>query len=329
MKRVVFCFATFVVLPIISAQAQVSDAVLLKVNDAIFTAPERAKKSADSLLALYPENYKVINIIGNYYWLQGDRNTAVRHYSQSMQKAPKQITAYQRMAEFFNEKGMNEKALELLDNGIAINPDAALYTKRALIHFSMNNFALAKADDETAIQLKNDDIYSYANAALSAYNLNESNPTRYFEQAEKVASIPRAELWLRQGIYYAAGPGDYALAKTYFDRVFQESQYPYFSAGDLNLIGITAYKNKEYDNAIRIFMASLQRQEDPDVMGNLASVYVDLQQWEKLRDYAQTMVQKYPDHVMANGYYGVALIRTGQNSLGEQYLKKAETLQQQ
>jgi tetratricopeptide (TPR) repeat protein len=327
MKNLLLFFLFLFGLNVVSAQ--VSDAVFQKINDAIYTDFQRAKISADSLLERYPDNYKVINTVANVHWAEGDRNHAVRLYSQSLQLAPKQMTAYKRMAEFFSDKGMNDKALEYLNTGIGLNPDPVLYSKRALVHFAMENYALSKMDDETAIKLKNDDIYNYSNAALSAYYLQESNPTRYFDQAEQVAAIPRAEFLLRLGVYYAAGPGDYASAKYWFDKLFQEGQFPYFSAGDLNLIGITCYKNQEYENAIKMFEASLERQEDPDVMGNVASIYLDLQQWQKLLDYAENMVQKYPDHVMANGYYGVALIRTGQNSLGEQYLKKAETLQQQ
>ena len=63
-------------------------------------------------------------------------------------------------------------------------------------------------------------------------------------------------------------------------------------------------------------------------MGNLASVYVDQQNWQKLLELSKKMVNKYPEHIMANAYYGVALVRTGQQNKGNQFIKKAESLQQ-
>ncbi|HRN80288.1 MAG TPA: tetratricopeptide repeat protein [Ferruginibacter sp.] len=322
-----YCLFLLLLTPLLS-RAQISDVTLQKINDAIFTSPQSAKKSSDSLLLLYPNNYKVVNIAGNVCWENGDRNGAVRFYTQSLQIEPKQMTAYRRMAEFFEEKGMYDRALEYLNKGIEQKPDAELYSKRAMVHFSMKNYLLSKADDEKAITLKNDDIYNYANAALSAFMLKENNPTRYFDEAEKITTIPRPELWLRRGIYFAAGPADYASAKFWFDKIFQGKDLPHFSAGDLNLMGITCYKNKEYSNAEKLFKASLQRKEDPDVMGNLASVYVDQQAWNTLLIFAKSMLDQFPNHVMANAFYGVALIRTGQSDLGEQYIKKAEQLQQ-
>lgn len=312
---------------ILPGYAQVRDAVLLRINDAVYTSAKSAKKSSDSLLQLYPKNYKVVNLAGNVSWAAGDQNNAIRLYMQSLQLEPRQLTAYRRMSQFFEEKGMYDKALEYLNKGIELKPDAVLYSKRAVVYISLKNYALAKKDDEEAIRLKNDDIYNYSNAALSAYYLKEANPTRYFDDAEKVTAIPRPELWLRRGVYYAAGPEDYANAKIWFDKIFLSGQHPAYSPGDLNLMGITFYKNKEYIGAEKIFKASLERREDPDVMGNLASVYVDQQDWNKLLTHAKSMVDKYPNDVMANGYYGVALVRTGQKELGEQYIKKAEELQ--
>lgn len=325
-KRHLFYLLLFA-LGTVPGYTQISDAVLQRINDAVYTSPASAKKSSDSLLQLYPKNYKVVNIAGNVSWAAGDYNNATGLYMQSLQLEPKQMTAYRRIAQFFEEKGMYNKALEYLNMGINLNPDPVLYSKRAVVYFSLKNYDLSKRDNEEAIRLRNDDIYNYSNAALSAYHLKEENPTRYFDDAEKVTAIPRPQLWLRRGVYYAAGPGDYTNAKIWFDKIFLGGQHPEYSPGDLNLMGITCYKNKEYSNAEQMFKASLERREDPDVMGNLASVYIDQQDWNKLLNQAKIMVDKYPKHVMANGYYGVALVRTGQIALGEQYLKKAEDLQ--
>ena len=325
-KRYLFYLLMFT-LGVIPGYAQISDAALKKINDIVYTSPGRAKKSSDSLLQLYPKNYTVVNIAGNVNWAAGDYNNATRLYLQSLQLEPRQMTAYRRMAQFFSDKGMYDKALEYLDKGIELKPDPALYSERALVYMSLKNYAFAKRDDEEAIKLKNDNIYNYSNAALSAFHLKEGNPTRYFEDAEKVSASPRPQLWLRRGVYYAAGPGDYASAKIWFDKIFVGGEHPEYSASDLNLMGITYYKHKEYSGAEKMFNASLERREDPDVMGNLASVYVDQQYWNKLLTHAKKMVDKYPNDVMANGYYGVALVRTGQKALGEQYLKKAEDLQ--
>lgn len=262
-------------------------------------------------------------------WSSGNRNDAVRLYIESIQLSAKQIIPYQRLGYFFAEKGMLDRALSYLDKGIEANPAETLFFQRAGIHFSQNNYALAKADYEATARLSPDDLHSYANAALCAFYLNEKDPTRYFDQAEGVTTIPRPELWLRRGVYFAAGPGDYINAKIWFDKIFQSGQFPEFSATDLNLIGITCYKNKEYSNAEKMFAASLERKTDPDVMGNLASVYVDQEDWKRLLGLSKIMVDNYPRHDMANAYYGIALIRTGDTVKGNEYMRKAEALQQE
>lgn len=41
------------------------------------------------------------------------------------------------------------------------------------------------------------------------------------------------------------------------------------------------------------------------------------------------MIEKYPEHIMANGYHGFALIKNGQTTEGNKFIKKAELLEKQ
>jgi len=274
------------------------------------------------------EAAKQKNLAADKAWSSGDQNEAVRLYLESISLSPKQMLPYQRLAFFFEAKGLTDRALSYLTNGISQNPTAALFSQRALIYFSLKNYDLAKADEENAILLNKTDPIHYANAAHFSYYLKEANPTRYFDEADKIASIPKPEIWLRRGLYFAAGPADYKNAKIWFDKIFTNGDHPSYSPNDLNLMGITCYKNKEFNNAEKLFKGSLERKEDPDVMGNLASVYADQQNWQKLLELSKNMVSKYPEHIMANAFYGVALVRTGQQNEGNRFLKKAESLQQ-
>lgn len=268
------------------------------------------------------------NLAADKAWSSGDQNEAVRLYLESISLSPKQILPYQRLAFFFEAKGLTDRALTYLTNGISQNPSVSLLSQRALLYSSLKNYDLAKADEENAILLNKADPVHYYNAALFSYYLKEANPTRYFDEAERISSIPKPEIWLRRGLYFAAGPTDYKTAKIWFDKIFTNGEHPSYSSNDLNLMGITAYQNKEFSNAEKLFTGSLERKEDPDVMGNLASVYVDQQNWQKLLELSKNMVNKYPEHIMANAYYGVALVRTGQQNKGNQFIKKAESLQQ-
>jgi len=275
------------------------------------------------------ETAKQKNQIAEKAWLAGEKNESIQLYFESIRYSPKQVLPYQRIAEFFEEKGLYEKALTYLNDGIIQNPVAELYIKRASIHSSMKNYSLAKSDEEKLISLKRNTPIHYYNAAIYSHYLKEPNPLRYFDEADKISAIDPLEIWLYRGLYFAAGPMDYKNAKIWFDKIFTKGQHPAYTSNDLNLMGITAYKNKEYNNAETLLKGSLERKEDPDVMGNLASVYIDLQDWKKLIELSKRMIERYPDHIMSNGYHGFALIKNGKTNEGNQYLKKAELLEKQ
>lgn len=280
-------------------------------------------------IAQESEVAKQKNQLAEKAWFAGEKNESIQLFLESIRLSPKQTLPYQRLAEFFEEKGLYERALTYLNEGISHNPVADLYIKRALIHSSMKNYSLAKSDEEKLISIKSNNSIHYYNAAIYSYYLKEPNPLRYFDDADKIPSIPPSEIWLYRGLYFAAGPMDYKNAKIWFDKIFLSGQHPKYTSKDLNLMGITAYKNKEFLNAETLFKGSLERKDDPDVMGNLASVYIDLQDWKKLIELSKKMIEKYPEHIMANGYHGFALIKNGQTTEGNKFIKKAELLEKQ
>lgn len=309
---------------------QLSEKFLQKLDNSIHTSAQRVQKSADSLLAIYPEDSRVMFITGKAYHKLNDENNALRYYIQSLNKNPKQEEElYMNIARLFSKKGMTEKSIEFLSKGIELYPTNWLLNERGLMYYNLKDFTKSKADSEAAINADNTQMSSYVNAALASFYLKEPNPERYFEAAEKVSAIKKSQIWLEKGLFYFTGPQDYQKAIEEFNKIFSSKDYPEMSANNLNNIAVAYYKTKDYGNAEVLFKKSLEWEEDADVMGNLAGIYADKQDWQTLLSFTKTMVEKFPNHVLANAYYGIALIRTGNEELGNKYYQKAEQLGKQ
>jgi tetratricopeptide (TPR) repeat protein len=63
--------------------------------------------------------------LGNFYAAQGERKPAFAAYRTALELAPYYLPAYINLADFYRRLGMEQEALELLQQAVAQNPDAA------------------------------------------------------------------------------------------------------------------------------------------------------------------------------------------------------------
>jgi tetratricopeptide (TPR) repeat protein len=109
--------------------------------------------------------------LGNFYAAQGERKPAIAAYRTALEVAPYYLPAYVNLADFYRRLGMENEALELLQQAVKQNPDAAApHHALGLTLVRLQRYPQALAELELAARLEPGDagfVYVYAVALNS------------------------------------------------------------------------------------------------------------------------------------------------------------------
>lgn len=288
---------------------------------------EKALSNLEMLEKKFPTDAQVIFLRGFYQFRDGNQNGAMMSFSNAIKTNPKYAFAYGSRAQLFAQKGMLDKAILDLTEAINIEPKNIDYlTARSGFLYQTNQFAAGLNDMKTKIKLNPNDIMGYFDAAVFSKSIDiNSNADDFFTQAYANKGIPKYVTDVLYGKYLLKY-GRFDEAKIKYDAALQTNEKD-FGDEDFHDAAIVFYKTKNYDKAILFFNKAITMvPNNVDYRNNLASTYVDLKNWQKVKETAQDALNVDANSAMANMYMAIGLKYTGNESLALEYENKAKQL---
>jgi Tfp pilus assembly protein PilF len=149
--------------------------------------------------------------LGDYYFQKGDYQNAIHNYEMALKKDSLLTPIYSNFATTYSIIKEFEKANEILDSWIIIEPKSARpHYLKALLYFELNKNVSAVAELETAIKLDPNDSRSMYNLATYYYQENKDLKLaeRYIKKALKIEPQNQDFKYLLALIYQNIGqPG--------------------------------------------------------------------------------------------------------------------------
>ena len=295
---------------------------LLQEND-----PEKALSNLELLEKKFPTDAQVIFLRGFYQFRDGNQNGAMMSFSNAIKINPKYAIAYGGRAQLFSAKGMLDKAILDLSEAIKLEPkNIDFITNRAGFYYRNNQFKEGLEDMKTKIILDPNNIMNYFDAAVFDKTIDENSPSdNYFAQAYANKQIPKfvtdvlfAKFLLKYG-RFEESKAKYELALATNEKDFEDE--------DLNDVAIVYYKLKNYEKAIAYSNKAIAMMPtNVTYYLNLASTYIDLKNWQKVKETAQVALSHDANNPMANMFMAIGLKYTGNESLALEFEAKAKRL---
>ena len=140
-----------------------------------------ARNELQNYLA-YQADFSIGNVmIADHYLQQQDYNNAEKFYLRALKKDSMMNYARLNLSTGYNAQGKNDKALEVLQTAVKIDPNNdRIHYNMALLYNEMNNKAAAERSFAKAVQLKTNNPRVYYNYGLL---LNEA---KKFKEAEMI-----------------------------------------------------------------------------------------------------------------------------------------------
>lgn len=285
---------------------------------------QKALSNLEALEKKYPKEAQVLFLRGFYQFRDGDQNGAMMNISNAIKINPKFASAYGARAILFSVKGMLDKAISDMTAAIAIEPkNVDFYYRRAEYYSKNQQNQEAINDYKTIIQLSPADITPYYEAATLT-NLMNANGDAFFTQAYMVKGIQKFVV-------------DFMYAKFLMNTKRFDDAKPVieaaligekeFDGDDLQMAAIIFYKTKEYQKSVEYFKKAIAKKPgDINFRCNLASVYIDLKDWQKVKETAEGALDLDPNYPLSNMYMAIGLKWTGNERLGLEYEAKAKRL---
>jgi tetratricopeptide (TPR) repeat protein len=289
--------------------------------------PAKALTNLELLEKKAPKDAKVIFLRGFYQFREGNQNGAMMSFSNALKTNPKFALAYGARAQLFASKGMLDKAISDISVAITIEPkNIDFLSTRAGFYNQNNQFAEGLEDMKTKIKLAPNDIMGYFDAAVFSKSIDKNkNADDFFSQAyankglqKFVTDVLFAKFLLKYGRFDEA--------KTKYEAALATNEKD-FGDEDFNDAAIVYYKLKNYDKAILYANKAIAKTPtNVNFHLNLASTYVDLQNWQKVKETAQNAINADANNPMANMYMAIGLKFTGNESKALEYETKAKQL---
>ena len=296
---------------------------LLQGND-----PEKALSNLEILEKKFPTDAQVILLRGFYQLRDGNQNGAMMSFSNAIKTIPKYAFAYGGRAQLFASKGMLDKAILDLSEAIKLEPkNIDFLSTRATFYNDNKQFAEGLADMKTKIKLDPNNIMGYYDAAVFSKNIDaNANADEFFNQAYANNGIQK---FVTDVLFakYLLKYGRYDESKIKYEAALSTNEKD-FGDEDFNDVAIVYYKLKNYDKAI--FYSKKAIAMVPSNVSfhlNLASTYVDLKDWQKVKETAQAAINQDQNNAMANMYMAIGLKYTGNENLALDYEAKAKKLE--
>jgi len=289
---------------------------------------EKALTNLEDLEKKFPTDEQVILLRGFYQFRDGNLNAAMMSFSNAIKANPKYAFAYGARAQLFSTKGMFDKAILDISEALKIEPQNIDFLKtRVTFYFENKQFKEALEDAKFKIRLEPNNIMNYFDAAdFSKYIDKNTDADDFFNQAYANKEIPKyvtdvlfAKFLLRYGRFdESKNKYETALATNEKD----------FGDEDLHDAAIAFYKTKNYDKSILYFNKAISMNpNNVTYYNNFISVYMDLKDWQKVKEIAEKALSVDANDPMANMLMAVGLKFTGNESLALEYQNKANRLE--
>ena len=285
---------------------------------------QKALSNLEALEKKYPKEAQVLFLRGFYQFRDGDQNGAMMNISNAIKINPKFASAYGARAVLFSAKGMLDKSISDMTAAIAIEPKNVDFYYRRADYYSKNQQNQEAINDyKKIIQLTPVDFNAYYEAAILT-NLMNANGDLFFKEAYLVKGIQKYSV---DFLYakYLMNAKRFDEAKPAIESALVDEKN--FDGDDLQLAAIIFYKTKEYQKSTEYFKKAIAKKPgDINFRCNLASVYIDLKDWQKVKETAEGALALNPNYPLSNMYMAIGLKWTGNESLGLQYEVKAKRL---
>lgn len=288
------------------------------------SSQQKALSNLEVLEKKYPKEAQVIFLRGFYQYRDGDQNGAMMNISNAIKTNPKFAFAYGARATLFSAKGMLDKAISDMTAAIAIEPkNTEFYYKRAEYYSKNQQLQEAVNDYKKIIQLTPVDFNAYYEAATLTSQKN-ANGDVFFKEAYSVKGIQKISV---DFLYakYLMNAKRFDEAKPAMESALVDEKN--FDGDDLQTAAIIFYKTKDYQKSAEYFQKAIAKKPgDINFRCNLASVYIDLKDWQKVKETAEGALDLDPNYPLSNMYMAIGLKWTGNERLGLEYEAKAKRL---
>lgn len=175
---------------------------------------DEARTWGESMLRRFPKQSSVANALGTMYYVQGDDKAAEKIFRLSIKLQPDSTIAYANLNAALLRQGREDEALQVLQQGLQVRPNAALYANLGLALFQRGDYVGAAAAYERSVTAPTGNPNYYLNwanlgDALSWIPGNEARARDAYRKAKqllipKLARMPTdATLLSRMGLYAA------------------------------------------------------------------------------------------------------------------------------
>lgn len=290
----------------------------------------KALTNLESIEKKFPTDPKVYVVRGYYEFLNGNQNSAMMSFSNAIKTNPKYAYAYACRAQIFSRKGMSDRAILDISEALKIEPQNLDFLKaRINIYFQNKQFKEALEDSKTKIKLQPNNIFDYFDAADFSKEIDKnSNGDEFFNQAYANKEIPK---YVTDAIFgkYLLKYGRFEEAKNKYEASLATNEKD-FGDEDLHDVAMVYYKTKNEEKSILFFNKAISlNPNNVEYYNNLAAVYMDLKNWQKVKENAQTALSVDSNSAMANMYMAVGLSKTGNQTQAIEYENKAKQLEQE
>ncbi len=189
---------------------------------------DEARTIGKQALAVYPQERSFADLIGQTHFEQGDYAAAEQWFRQSLRLQPDAVFAYANLSAALQRQDRADEALQVLQQGLQVRPNAWLYGNLGTILFARGDYLGAVAAFESAVSPVKGNPGSYlawanlADALLWIPGRGDDAKKAYGKARELMA--PRLEkapkdtvLLSRMGLYLARG-GDATGAAALMDK---------------------------------------------------------------------------------------------------------------
>ena len=295
---------------------------LLQGND-----PEKAFSNLEILEKKFPTDAQVIFLRGFYQFRDGNQNGAMMSFSNAIKSNPKYAFAYGGRAQLFAAKGMLDKAILDISEAIKLEPkNIDFLSTRAGFYNDNEQFTEGLADMKTKINLDPNNIMGYFEAAKMSLKSGENKADDYFAKAYLVKEIEKYSV---DALY-----GEFLLINQRFEEAHAKytaaitSNPDKLSSNTYGNAGIVEYKLKNFDAAINYLTKAIAMdQQSVEHRYNLATIYVDLKDFSRVKQIAEQLLAMNSEDAMANMYMAIGLKYTGNENLALDYQAKAKKLE--
>lgn len=205
---------------------------------------DEARSGAEHGLALNPQERSFADLIGQTYFEQGDYLAAEKAFRLSLQLQPDAVFAYANLNATLHRQGRTDEALQILQQGLQVRPNAWLYGNLGTALFARGDFPGAAAAFENAVSPSKGNPGNYLGWANLADTLlwipGRAGEARQAYAKARQLLTPRLEraprdvlLVSRMGLYAARG-GDRQRAEELMEqalRLAPKSMDVHFRAG--------------------------------------------------------------------------------------------------